>query len=366
MDSLYSVGKSILSRTRENLSRYPRGMKNLFSMVTNEVNDYASTPRQLVGKSGRASLYRYVPEVEATHETVLIIPSLINRYYILDLYPGCSLIESLVENGHEVYLLEWLDPRPQDIFATLEDHILEWMNWAVDKTLEDAHTSNIHLFGQCMGGTFSAIYTALFQHKVKSLVTLTAPVDFRDDGLLSTWARESQVNMDMMQQQWGMIHHEFLQQSFKILKPTGVIRKWETLFSNSWRDEFVQKFTYMEKWINDNVSFPGKTYSKYISDLYRDNMLASGTFTLSGKQVDLSNITCPVLCFTANGDDIVPPPSAEMLVELVKSKNVKHVKLGGGHIGCVVSGKHQKILWSEFDEWLLDNHKGVVNDFVTQ
>ncbi|TNF31107.1 MAG: alpha/beta fold hydrolase [Deltaproteobacteria bacterium] len=366
MDSLYSVGKSILSRTRENVSRYPRGIKNLFSAATKEVNDIASTPRVLVGKSGRASLYKYNSIGESSHEPILLVPSLINRYYILDLYPGCSLIESLVDNGHDVYLLEWLDPRPQDIYATMEDHILSWMNWAVDETLKHATNRQVHLFGQCMGGTFSTIYTAINPEKIKSLVTLTAPVDFCDDGLLSTWARESSVNMNLMEQQWGMIHHEFLQQSFKVLKPTGVIRKWDTLLSNSWKDEFVHKFCYMERWINDNVSFPAKTYTKYINELYRENRLANGTFTLNEQLIDLSAITCPVLCFTAKGDDIVPPPSAELLIDLVSSKKTRHVELGGGHIGCVVSNRHQKVLWSELDEWLLEDKNEVQNVHVTQ
>jgi polyhydroxyalkanoate synthase len=120
----------------------------------------------------------------------------------------------------------------------------------------------------------------------------------------------------------------------------------------------------MEKWINDNVSFPGKTYKKYINELYRENRLAEGTFTLGGKLVDLYAINCPVLVFTAKGDDIVPPPSAELLVEMVSSQISKHIELGGGHIGCVVSSKHQKVLWDQFDQWL--SNFGEDNDCLTQ
>lgn len=351
MDSLYKLSQRIES-TRESLSHIPRGLKNLYSMVTDEIDDIASTPREKVASLGRASLYRYNQNSTSPRETILIIPSLINRYYILDLYPGCSLIESLVENGHQVYLLQWEDPRPQDIFATMEDHILEWMDFAVENTLKDSGQDKVNLFGQCMGGTFASIYTAIFNEKIKSLITLTAPVDFSDDGLLSTWAKSSNINLELMQEQWGHIHHEFLQQSFKLLKPTGEIRKWDHLFSNAWKDELVQKFTYMEKWINDNVSFPGKTYQKYINELYRENRLSNGTFTLGKHHVDLENINCPVLCFTAKGDNIVPPPSAELLIDLVSSKDVGHVELGGGHIGCVVSSCHQIKLWEQMDTWL--------------
>jgi len=365
MDSLYKLGKRMQS-TRENLSRIPRGIKNLYSMVTEEIDDIASTPREKIAALGRASLYKYNQASATPKESILIVPSLINRYYILDLYPGCSLIESLVENGHNVYLLQWEDPRPQDIFATMEDHILEWMDFAVEQTLYDSGNQKLHLFGQCMGGTFASIYTALFNEKIESLITLTAPVDFCDEGILSTWARSSDININLMHEQWGHIHHEFLQQSFKMLKPTGEIRKWEHLFSNAWKDELVEKFTYMEKWINDNVSFPGKTYQKYINELYRENRLSSGTFSLGPHHVDLEKISCPVLCFTAKGDNIVPPPSAELLIDLVSSRKVSHVELGGGHIGCVVSSRHQKVLWDQMDNWLNNLKSENANAHLTQ
>jgi len=101
---------------------------------------------------------------------------------------GLSFIEYLKQENIPVYLIDWGEPRTQDRFATIEDHILHWMDWAIKKSCEHAKVEKIDLFGQCIGGTFAAIYTSLRPERVKSIIALTAPINFHDKGLLSFWA----------------------------------------------------------------------------------------------------------------------------------------------------------------------------------
>ncbi len=107
----------------------------------------------------------------------------------------------------------------------------------------------------------------------------------------------------------------------------------------AWDDQFLDGFLALEKWGNDNVSFPGECYRRYIQALYLDNALVAGTFTLSGRPARLESITCPTLAVTFEHDNIVPWQSAAALVD---------------HVGAVVSRKASQGLWPALSSWWKD------------
>lgn len=319
----------------------------------------AGTPHEVLGTRGRCRLLRYDPPtgIDASGEAVFITPSLINRYYILDLYSGCSFVEALVDRGHRVYLLDWGMPRQQDRFATLEDHITKWLGWAYDLALEDYNEDSLHLFGQCIGGTFASFYAALNPNKVKSLMLLTSPIDFHVEGAFYQWANESRVNVSEMAEVWGNIRGEFLNQTFKMLTPLGDVKQVQGLLKSSWDRNFVKKYAAINEWVSDQVPFPGKAYEKFIHDLYRDNLLVSKEFQLAEEVVDLTKIDCPVQILYAKSDIIVPPESSLALKDFLNEDQVDEVALGGGHIGCVISERHQKKLWDACHQWMMGSTK---------
>ena len=119
-------------------------------------------------------------------------------------------------------------------------------------------------------------------------------------------------------------------------------------------NEFLDGFFAIETWSNDNVSFPGACYKRYIQELYRDDLLMKGEFTLHGKRVDLSRITCPVLAITFIHDHIVPLSNAAPLMDVIASKDSTLVKMSGGHVGAVVSRKASTKLWPQISEWFAE------------
>lgn len=337
--------------------KIPLRLRNLFLLKTSsKLKDVAGTPFQEIGTRGRCRLLKFSPPkgIDKSKKSLLIIPSLINRYYILDLYSGCSLVESLTDFGHTVYVLDWGSPRPQDRYATLEDHILGLMDWAVEKVCSIENQSSIPIFGQCIGGTFATVYAASFPQKVSGLSLLTAPIDFSKEGHFFHWANKANVNLEEMANVWGNIRHEFLDQTFKLLQPTGDIRKIQNLFKLCWNNDFIRKYAAINKWLDDNINFPGKTYKKFIEDFYQKNLLIKGELELDGKRIELKKISCPLLCFYAKGDIIVPASSATAISEYISSETFESIGLGGGHIGCLISDKHQKTLWKNLNTWLRD------------
>lgn len=276
---------------------------------------------------------------------VLLIPSLINRHYVLDLMPGKSFVEYLVEIGHDVFLVDWGTPEDEDRFVTFDDICDRYLGRAVRKTARIAGAGRVHLLGYCLGGTLTAIYTAVHPEHVASLATLAAPIAFRDDGLLSTWTRTRSFDLDALVAGFGNVPWPLMQASFHMLRPTMGLSKAVSLADRAWDDEFLDGFFAIEKWGNDNVSFPGACYQRYIEELYRGDALIAGTFTLSGHPARLEAIRCPTLAVTFEHDNIVPWQSAAVLLDRIGATEKERLHLPGGHVGAVVSKKARAGLW---------------------
>jgi polyhydroxyalkanoate synthase len=135
------------------------------------------TPKEAVWQRGEARLYRYEPAREKKHPVpVLIVYAPILRPYILDLVPGNSFVEYLLDEGFDVYLLDWGNAGPEDKHLSFEDWILDYMPEAVESALSSSQVEELTIFGYCQGGTMSAMYASLFpEEHLKNLILLATP-----------------------------------------------------------------------------------------------------------------------------------------------------------------------------------------------
>jgi polyhydroxyalkanoate synthase len=305
------------------------------------------TPADTVHQENKWRLLRYRPRPEglAFRTPVLLVPSLINRHYVLDLMPGKSFAGYLVAQGHDVYILDWGTPSSEDRFLTFDDVCDRYLGRAVRIAARTSERDETHLLGYCMGGILTAIYAAARPEHVASLVELAAPVRFHDEGLLSTWMRTSSFDVNAMIDGLGNVPWQLMQSAFHMLRPTLNLAKAVHLIDRAWNDEFLDGFLALETWGNDNVSFPGECYRRYATEIYRDDALARGELTLSGRPARLSQIHCPVLAVTFEHDNIVPWKSAAALLDLISSTDKQHIHLPGGHVGAVVSKSAARGLW---------------------
>jgi len=144
---------------------------------------------------------------------------------------------------------------------------------------------------------------------------------------------------------FGNVPWPLMQASFRLLKPTVHASKLVALLDRAWDDEFLDGFLATERWGNDNVSFPGACYERYIEELYRQNRLVGGTFAVCDRPARLPAIRCPVLAIAFTDDLIVPLPSARPLIDLAGARDKQIVVDRGGHVGAVVSRKAAERLW---------------------
>ncbi|HWB76399.1 MAG TPA: alpha/beta fold hydrolase [Nannocystaceae bacterium] len=321
------------------------------------------TPAEVIHRENKWQLLRYLPAPGGPkyRTPVLLVPSLINRHYVLDLMPGKSFAEHMVARGHDVYVIDWGTPGPEDRFLSFDDICDGYLGRAIRKVARRGADRRVHVLGYCLGGTLAAIHTAVRPQHVASLVALAAPIDFHDDGLLSVWTRVSTFDPAVLAQALGNIPWQLLQATFHLLRPTTSLRKAVNLIERAWDDEFLDGFFATERWGGDNVAFPGECFRRYIDELYRKNALVHDRFTLSGTPVRLGEIRCPTLAVTFGDDHIVPWQSAKVLLDRISSPVRRHIHLPGGHVGAVVSRKAAAQLWPELSAFWTDHDRARIS-----
>jgi len=307
------------------------------------------TPHDAVLAEGPWRLLRFRPPAGAAAPRfripILLVPSLINRWYVLDLGPGRSVIEWLVAAGHDVYVIDWGTPRPEDRYATWDDVCGRWLGRALGHVARQSPDGVAHVLGYCLGGTLAVCHAAAFPERVASLVALAAPVDFDHAGIMAAWTRSPAFDVGALVDAFGNVPWPLMQASFHMIRPTLNLLKAVSLLDRAWDDEFLDGFLAVERWGNDNVSFPGACYRDYIERMYRGNELVRGTMTLCGRPARLDAIDCPTLMISFEHDAIVPPLAAAALMEGIASPDRDRLHLPGGHVGAVVSKKAARGLW---------------------
>ena len=314
----------------------------------------APSPRQTLYREGSASLLHFQPagaDVPAAAPPVLLVPSLINRWYVLDLRPGASLIEALCAAGLDVYLIDWGVPGDEDRYLTW-DEVLAKLARAVRRTRRAARAERVSLVGYCMGGTLAAIHTALEPDGIAGLVDLLGPVDFAHGGALRRMVDPRWFDADAVADA-GNVSPFQMQAGFAALRPTLDIGKLVGLIDLAAADPAAREaFAALETWASDNIPFPAAAYRTYLTELYQDNALAAGRHTALGRTVDLAAIRCPVLTIVAERDTICPPSAALAINDLVSSSRRDVLTVPGGHVGAVVGSRAPTSVHAPLARWL--------------
>jgi polyhydroxyalkanoate synthase len=315
----------------------------------------APTPKDTILVDGTAQLYRFRRDIPAEQGAaagvpVLLVPSMINRWYVLDLREGVSLADSLVKAGLDTWLLDWGTPNDEDRYRTWDDGVRRIARM-VRRVRRETGASKVVLVGYCMGATISTVYAALHPEELAGFVNLAGPIDFRHAGLLGDLVHRDVFDPEAMTAA-GNLPAPMMQSGFTTLRPTQQIAKWVSLADRGLDPSFRQAFDALETWANDNIPFPGQSYVTYIRELYQENRLVEGRHAACGRRVDLHDIRCPVLTITASRDTICPPQAALALNDAVGSTDTTALEVPGGHVGAVVGSKAPKTLYPAIAEWI--------------
>jgi polyhydroxyalkanoate synthase subunit PhaC len=308
--------------------------------------------KQAVFSHDKLTLYRFAPIVRpACLRPVLICYALVNRPYMMDLQEDRSLIRALLKAGLQVYLIDWGYPDGADRFLDLDDYINGYLDRCVRCVLEAHHIDGVNLLGVCQGGTFSLCYTALHPEKVRNLITMVAPVDFKTpENLLSKWVQG--IDLDLMTQT-GNVPGALLNLAFLSLMPFRLTQqKYVGLVGALDKSAELENFMRMEKWIFDSPDQAAAAFGEFIRWFYQENRLIKGTLEIGGRKVDLSRIMQPVLNLYALRDHLVPPSASTALASHLGAAQYSAVGIDTGHIGMYVSATGLREVPRHIVDWL--------------
>jgi polyhydroxyalkanoate synthase len=346
----------ILSKLAEDADKTQERVQKAKDVLLSELDTaIATTPYEVVYEEDRVKLKHYypvLPKSKLMQTPLLVVYAPINRETMLDLQPGRSIVQNFLNDGIDLYMIDWGYPTRKDKFLTIDDHVNGYMDNIVDFIRRQHNLPKINLMGICMGGTFSVMYSALHPEKIKNLVTTVTPTNFdTDQGLLHIWMKN--VDADRMVKTFGNMPGDIMNLGFLLLNPARLmIDKYVGFLENVDNKTFVENFVRMEKWIFDSPDVPGETFRQFITDCYQKNLLIQSKMELGGRRVDLKKITMPLLNFYGQYDHLVPPAACELLTSKVGSKDTQDICLQTGHIGIYVSSKFQKEFAPKIASWL--------------
>jgi polyhydroxyalkanoate synthase len=328
-----------------------KGVENLLNA---DKIDTGVSPREVVYREDKLALYRYqgAEGVPQNPVPTLIVYALVNRPYMTDIQEDRSTIKGLLAQGQDVYLIDWGYPDQADRALTLDDYINGYIDRCVDHIRKSHGLEQINVLGICQGGAFSLCYAALHPDKVANLVTMVTPVDFKTpDNMLSAWVQH--MDVDLLVDTMGNVPGELLNWTFLSLKPFSLTgQKYVSMVDLLDDEKKVKNFLRMEKWIFDSPDQAGETFRQFIKDFYQENRLIEGGLQIGGQDVELKNVTCPVLNIYAMQDHLVPPDASKALKGRTGSRDYTELAFPGGHIGIYVSGKAQKEVTPAIGQWL--------------
>jgi polyhydroxyalkanoate synthase len=319
--------------------------------------EVGATPSDVVYRENKLELHQYEARTDEQYDVpILVVYALINRPYILDLQPNRSVVRTLLEEGFDVYLVDWGEPSRLDAGLRLSDYVERYVDNCVDVVRERSGQDAVNLLGYCMGGTMSAIYAALYPEKVRNLGLLAAGLCFDDTGgLLELWGDESHYDPGAVSEAYGNVPSEFLDAGFALMDPVdNYLTKYVRLYDSLENDDLVENFARMERWLADGIDVAGETYREFIESVYQENRLASGEMTLDGRPVDLDRIDMPVLQIVGEYDHLIPPEASVPFNDLVGSDDTEVVEFATGHIGLSVSSRSHDTLWPQVCAWFAE------------
>lgn len=345
---------AILSEVKKFNENLAHGMTNLMNL--GEIST-GVTPFEVVYEEDKLKLLHYEGKSAPTNKIpLLIVYALVNRPYMTDIQENRSTIKGLLDAGQDVYLIDWGYPDASDQYMTMDDYINGYLDRCVDEIRYQHKVDKINLLGICQGGAFSLCYSSLHPDKVKNLITMVTPVDFKTpDNMLSQWIQN--VDIDQLVDTLGNIPGELLNWTFLNLKPYQLMgQKYLGMVDVMGDSQNLKNFMRMEKWIFDSPDQAGETFRQFTKDFFQQNKLLKGEVQLGKRKVNLKNITMPLLNIYADQDHLVPPDASRALKGATGSADYSELSFHGGHIGIYVSGKAQKTIPPAIGEWLMSRN----------
>ena len=307
--------------------------------------ELAATPGKVVYRNRLMELIQFEPQTDEVHEIpILVSPPWINKYYIMDLSPGRSLLEWAVQHGHTVFVISYRDPDESMADVGLDDY-LELGNLAALDVVQDiTGAEKVNLVGLCLGGLMATIAGAMLhargqEHRLNSLTLTNTLLDYSDPGPVSSFVDPEILDrLERKMAKTGYLPSESMAGTFDLLRANDLIFNY---VGPNWLEGKAPPAFDILAWNADSTRMPAKMHAFYLRHFYLMNELARGELELLGEHLSLKSVTNDTFIVAAINDHIAPWRTSFQSTTLLGG-DVTFTLSNGGHIAGVVNPPGQK------------------------
>ena len=362
--AMETKGQSFASGLKNIAEDLNKGHISLSDDTAFEVGEnLGNTPGAVVYQNELIQLIQYRPSTDKVREVpLLIVPSVVNKFYILDLTPESSFVRYFVSQGYTVFILSWRNISLELQHLTWDDYVEKGVMQAIDATREITKQDKINALGYCVGGVLLscalAVLASKLKHPVASMTLLIAMLEYSDPGEIGVYlSRIFPAQRRRMLANGGLVSGKELTKTFSSLRANDLV--WSFVINNYLKGKTPDAFD-LFYWNNDDSNLPGPMFYSYVRNCYLENKLMKpGGMIVCGTPVDLRKINLPTYVFAAADDHLVPWKSGYQSVNHLGGK-VDFILGGGGHITGPINpvSKNKRNYWIEGklsknpEEWL--------------
>ncbi|MGA9253036.1 MAG: class I poly(R)-hydroxyalkanoic acid synthase [Roseobacter sp.] len=300
----------------------------------------ATTPGKVVYRNRMMELVQYEASTDQVYKTpVIIYPPWINKFYILDLKPQNSMVKWLVDQGHTVFVVSWVNPDPTYSDIGMEDYITDGYLAAVREVKEITGEKQVNAVGYCIAGTTLALTLSLMKQEgdksIKSATFFTALTDFSDQGEFTPFLTDDFIDgIEAEIDDKGVLPSVIMARTFSFLRSNDLI--YGPAIKSYMMGQTPPAFDLLY-WNGDGANLPGKMAKQYLRGLCQRNELADGGFDLMGHKLKLSDVTVPICAVACETDHIAAWKDSYRGIQQMGSKDKTFVMTQSGHIAGIVN-----------------------------
>jgi polyhydroxyalkanoate synthase subunit PhaC len=299
----------------------------------------AATPGAVVLRTEVLELIQYRPQTERVREVPLLIaPPTINKYYALDLAPGRSLVEHLVQHGQQVFVISWRNPDARHAGWDLDTYVQGVLD-ALDAVERISGTDRTAVFGFCSGGIIATLTAAYLagtgqQARLAALGLGVTVLDFADAGVPGALVdRRLAAAAKSLSRRRGYLDGRALAEVFAWLRPGDLI--WNYWVNNYLLGRRPPAFDILF-WNADTTRMTATLHADFV-DLAMDNVLAKpGAMTVRGVPVDLSRVAVDAYVVAGIADHLTPWHACYRTTQLLGGES-RFILSTSGHIAALVN-----------------------------
>ena len=314
-----------------------------------------ATPKQEIWSRGKVKLDRYHSHGVRHGPPLLLFIGLMSRPYFLDLHPGNSFVERLLDAGFDVFLLDWGVPDAAEGDHRLETYVDYYLPRAIDAVLQAADAEEVTIVGYCMGAFLALLLLGSRDDlPVRNLVVLTPLVDLHQSTGAAEHLRDGVLAPEsLIDETTNLVPADLVKSFFRLRKPTADAVQYVNLWEHLWREGYAKGHQAMAQWVWDHVPLPGPAFLQLAHDYIRDNALMTGEARIAGRPVQLRSITAPTLIITAQRDELVPPACSAPLAGMLGSGDIEAHAVPAGHIGLIMGRTGASVSFPLIADWLM-------------